>query len=170
MLETYVSREEAADFLGVSTRTLDRYVRKKILKPHRRGRRTLFLRLDVESLSDVPEPKSHVVAEQKENFLPEKPDPDIAALANLAQEMHRELQKKDQEISQLNFQLGKYQEIAKNSVPLLEARKQEQQQGAALDTMKKKLSSAQKGRMVFFGLFTICLGVIGILVHYLFLM
>lgn len=121
-------------------------------------------------MSDTPEPKSHVVTpEEKENRLPEKQNPDITALANLAQEMHREIQKKDNEIAQLNFQLGKYQEITKNSVPLLEARKKDEEKAVTIAKIRKDLYSAQSGRLLFVALFAISLGIIGILVNYLFL-
>ncbi len=57
----YITREEAAEMLRVSVRTIDRYIEKKILKAYRskvglgRGGRRIYLkRVDVESLRDNP--------------------------------------------------------------------------------------------------------------------
>ncbi len=166
-MESYITREEAADCLGVSTRTLDRYVRKKILKSHRRGRRTMFLRLDVESVIETPTPQSHVVSEVQET-LPTKQDPDIAALVSLTTKMHHELQQKESEISRLHFQLGKYQEISKNSIPLLEAKNKERIDEKQITTLKREVRSVRSGRFFFFVLSALLLGAVGILSSLLF--
>jgi hypothetical protein len=152
--------------LGVSTRTLDRYVRKRVLKAHRRGRRTMFVKDDIEAINEVPTANSHVVNEEQN--LPAEPQPDISALANLAQEMHREIQMKDHEISQLNFQLGKYQEIAKNSVPLLEAEKKDRNEQKKVDGLNHRINTLKRSRFVFLVLFAISLAIIGILANSLF--
>lgn len=47
---TYVDREEASEILKVSTRTVDRYVRKYRFKTRKDGRRVLIRRVDVDRI------------------------------------------------------------------------------------------------------------------------
>ena len=168
-MSDFLSREETADRLEISTRTLDRYVRRKLLKPHRRGKRTMFLRADVEALASAPGPQTHVVGGGGAEHLPAEQHPQLEALISLAQEMHGEIRKKDQEIAHLSFELGKYQEIAKNSVPLLESRKQEVAKEEEIGELKRDLISARFGKQVFLSLFGLSCGALLVLVHYLFL-
>ncbi len=167
-VQDYMIREEAARFLDISTRTLDRYVQRKIIKPHRRGKRTMFLRADLEALANTPGAQQPHVSTSSVD-VPAEQNPQLAALIALAQEMHTEIGKKDQEIKHLSFELGKYQEIAKNSVPLLESRKQELSQRDQISLLERSLLRARFGRQVFVALFGVALGTVGILVHYLFL-
>jgi DNA-binding transcriptional MerR regulator len=168
-VEEYLAREDAAAFLGISTRTLDRYIQRKILKPHRKGKRMMFLRSDLETLGLAPDPKSQIVAEAEMPTLPAQPSAEMSALISLAQEMHRELKSKDHEIAELNFELGKYQEIAKNSVPLLEAAKRDRVSKDRLEYLQSELYKARFGKYIFLALFGFTLGALGILLNFLFI-
>lgn len=168
-VEEYLAREDAAAFLGISTRTLDRYIQRRILKPHRKGKRMMFLRDDLETLGLAPDPKSQIVAETDMPVLPAQPPAEMAALISLAQEMHREIKVKDQEIAQLNFELGKYQEIAKNSVPLLEAAQRDRVSKDQLNHLQTELQKARFGKYIFLSLFGFTLGALGILLNFLFI-
>ncbi len=160
-------REDAAQLLEISTRTLDRYVQRKIIKAHRRGKRTMFLRADVDALANTYSAQPHIVGNNLE--LPAEQNPQLAALISLAQEMHGEIGKKNQEISELNFQLGKYQEIAKNSIPLLESRQQQADTAEQIYVLKSNLQKARFGRHVFVALFGLSIGAVGVLIQFLFL-
>ncbi|QQS59505.1 helix-turn-helix domain-containing protein [Candidatus Peregrinibacteria bacterium] len=164
-MSNFVTREEAADMLGISTRTLDRYVQRKILRAHRRGRKALFLRPDVESIASPEPEKTHFVSEEK--TLPVTSENDMTPFANLIREMHHEIQKKDGEIAKLSFELGKWQEISKNSVPLLEAKKRDNDFSLQIDHLQESLQSARNGRLIFFVLFTLSVGILGILSAYI---
>lgn len=130
----------------------------------------MFLRADLEGMRLVPEPKSHVVySELEPNLLPAEPPAELTALIGLVQGMHHELQAKDREIANLNFELGKYQEVAKNSVPLLEAAKKDQAKSEQLEQLKRELSSAHFGKYVFLSLFGLTLGALGVLINFLFI-
>ena len=48
---TYVDRDEASKILKVSTRTVDRYVRKYRFKTRKNGRRVLIKKIDVVTIS-----------------------------------------------------------------------------------------------------------------------
>lgn len=165
-MSDFVTREEAADMLGISTRTLDRYVQRKILRTHRRGRKALFLRPDVESIASPEPEKTHFISEET---LPQESslESDMAPFANLIREMHHEIQKKDGEIAKLSFELGKWQEISKNSIPLLESKKKDDHFSLQIDHLQESLRSARNGRLVFFALFTVSIGILGILSAYL---
>lgn len=166
-MEELLTREETAQFLQISTRTLDRYVRKKILKPRKDGRRTVFRRVEVEALAETPGEQPHIVSESKsKETSPDTPDKNILALANLAQEMHRELKEKDEQIANLNYELGKYQEMSKNSIPLLAMEQKERNDQEKLTNVRSELHEAKTWRSVYLVLFGISLAVIGIILNY----
>jgi uncharacterized membrane protein len=126
----------------------------------------MFLRSDVESLLETPSQKPHVIPGDQ-RALPAKENENVSALVKLTHEMHHELKKKETEIVRLSFELGKFQEIASNSVPLLEAKTREHDDEEKMNTLKKQVHSARFGRLLFFILFSIASGVIGILLHFL---
>jgi excisionase family DNA binding protein len=166
-----ISRSEAASLLGISTRTLDRYVKKKMLKSHRRGRHTMFVREDVEALLEEPAAtQSHVVSPsaEKTESLPQSLAPEMTAFAGLIKEMNEQIQTKDMHIAKLNYELGKLQEIAKNSVPLLEMRNEKKEHDSDIRKMEKEIGRAKTGRFLFFILFILSLGAVGILANMIF--
>lgn len=167
--QNLIGRSEAASLLSISTRTLDRYVKKKMLKSHRRGRHTMFVRSDVEALLEEPTAtQSHVVSQKIKATPPDVISPEITAFAGLIKEMNEQIQTKDMHIAKLNYELGKLQEITKNSVPLLEIRNEKQEHQNDLQRLEKEIGRAKTGRFLFFILFVLSLGAVGILVNMLF--
>ena len=86
MSNTYVDREEASEILKVSTRTIDRYVRKYRFKTRKDGRRVLIKRKDVDTIIqnhigqymdiqstdlkiDLNKTKSEAPVKKEENFI-----------------------------------------------------------------------------------------------------
>ena len=51
--EDYLTPEEASAELGISRRTLERYVKQKRIKRYRKGVRVLFKRVEVEQFRDA---------------------------------------------------------------------------------------------------------------------
>lgn len=167
-MQEFLTREETADILNISTRTLDRYVRKKILKPHRDGRRTVFKKTDVESVVETPSEKPQIVSESKENIsLPEKQDANIAALATLAKEMHDEMKRKDEQIANLNFELGKMQESSKTTIPLLAMKEKESENERREYKIREQLQTTRIIKNVYLILFGLSIAIIGIMTNYL---
>lgn len=168
--QNLISRTESASLLGISTRTLDRYVKKKMIKSHRRGRNTMFVRDDVEALLKEPVPsQSHVVTNTSSNSnLPETPAVEMTAFAGLIKEMNEQIQKKDAHIAHLNYELGKFEEVAKNSVPLLEIRNEKKEHESDVKKLETEVGRAKTGRFLFFILFVLSLGAVGILANMLF--
>lgn len=171
MQQDFVTREEAADILEISTRTLDRFVRRRLLRAHRKGRRSYFLAQDIEQLKtvtpapEVIEPIEHLSNERSNSteIVPAEPQlgsqlhEDLTALTDLIRDLHSEVIHKDQQIAQLNYQLGSALEKQQNSVPLLESQQQkaadqerinqlQSQHDIAVDTAKRyKLSTLLLG-------------------------
>ena len=160
-MDGFLTREQAAKKLNISTRTLDRYVQRKIIRGHKKGKRTVFRENDVNAVLQTPNQKAEVITEEKSIA---KPNEEILALTGFLQQMHGELQQKDAHIAHLNFELGKHQEIAKNSLPLLEGEKKDQN----ITVLKQSLQSARMMRSFFLGLFALSVGGIIILVGMLF--
>ena len=164
-----LSRKEAAALLGVSTRTLDRYVKKKIITSHRRGRHTVFVREDVEALLTEPTPSaSHVVSPSSKETLPGTPQPDITAFATLIAEMNEQIQQKDAHIAKLHYELGQLQEREKNSVPLLEMRNEKRENAKKVQEAIEEARRAKTGRFFFFILFVLTLALAGLFANMLF--
>jgi len=59
--DEFLTPEEASATLGVSRRTLERYVKDRLIQRYRRGMRVYFKRIDVErlreKLSQPPQPE-----------------------------------------------------------------------------------------------------------------
>lgn len=59
--DEFLTPEEASAVLGVSRRTLERYVKDRLIQRYRRGMRVYFKRMDVEQLrvrlSQPPQPE-----------------------------------------------------------------------------------------------------------------
>ncbi len=157
-----MTREKAADFLEISTRTLDRYVRSRILPIHKKGRRAVFSKNDLLALQKSPGHKAEI-ADEQEALVPHQEN--LAAFAGLLEKMHDEMRRKDDVIFRLNFELGASREREKSMTLLLESggKKAEKE-----EDLEKSLFSARAGRTLFFGLFAGSLGAIGILISVLF--
>lgn len=164
-MDEFLTREKAAEFLGVSTRTLDRYVSTKVLPAHRKGRRAVFAKSDLLALQKSPGQKPEISEDQQEHF-PVKQNENLTALANLLEKMHDEIRRKDDVIFRLNFELGAAREKEKTAIPLLESGEKNAEK---IKRLEETLFSARVMRTLFFGLFALSLGVIGVLVNFLFL-
>ena len=156
MKQNLISRQQASDLLGVSTRTLDRYVKARKLKAHKRGRATMFVREDVEAmLSAEPQPQieTAAIAVKDEQFSNQ-----LEGLTELVGKMHNELTKKNQQIAQLNYQLGEAQQKLEHSIPLLQAQNSAHQN----ENLRRTIGNQKLQIYSLLTLLAICLGVVGV--------
>lgn len=143
-----VDRKEAAEYLGVSERTVDRYVRAGKLNCHKSGhhvylsraelsvfKSTLSERVDVEEISVVETKKEETVQAKKEvKEMSVSPTLDLSSnvmkdvenqiFKGLYEETRQELEKKHREVEALHYRLGKIEYEIQNTIPLLEYSKE----------------------------------------------
>ena len=130
------TRQEAADILGMSTRSIDRYVKAGKLRSKKEGKIIYIHSQDIENLSgESKEKKPEVIftKEKVQNYQQASTTQSIsqpiqdtqsrATLEKIYLDLRQEIKQKDQAIQDLALRLGQAQEIAKNSVSLIEFKK-----------------------------------------------
>ncbi|MFN7160918.1 MAG: helix-turn-helix domain-containing protein [Candidatus Gracilibacteria bacterium] len=190
-----VDRKEASDFLQVSERTVDRYIRAGKLTFKKVGHHVYLSKDELESLKNtlvqnveqvsiVSESKAHEQKAVAPIDLSSASYKDIEnqIFKNLYDNTKQELDKKQREVEILNYRLGKIEFEIKNTVPLLEYSKEKdtlEDQNAELKSLmevkEKELSEAfqslrieRKIKSVYlvFVLAAILFGSIGILLYF----
>jgi predicted site-specific integrase-resolvase len=134
------TRQAAADILGISTRSIDRYVKAGKLRCKKEGKIIYIHSQDIQNLSGIPADKKTEVIFPKEQVssYTQKVTPSVemkthqwesqenqsrATLEKIYLDLRQEIKQKDQALQELSLRLGQAQEIAKNSVSLIEFKK-----------------------------------------------
>jgi len=136
-----ITRQEAAEKLSVSTRSIDRYVKAGKLRSKKEGKIIYIHSVDIENLSgnandkkpevimpkervSYTESKSYTAQETPQTQSNEVMDPSSrATLEKIYLDLRSEIKTKDKAIQDLSIRLGQAQEVAKNSVSLIEFKK-----------------------------------------------
>lgn len=159
--EEFLTRPQAAKYIGVSTRTLDRYIAQNKISVTRKNGHVL---LRISELDILIQQKNPVAAQVVSNISTHTQAHDL-------QEVHEKIQKyktlydeakigleqRDDMLRKMHYQLGVMETEAKGTVPILEAQntKQELQYNVTQlseenGVLKKELDSARNGRTIFF--------------------
>ncbi len=129
------TRQEAAEKLWISTRSVDRYIKAWKLRAKKEGKVVYVKWSDVENLLWNWETKQEVIVEKKvnnvqleDNFNNQKvvtqSDENVSStLWLIYKDLKKEIVKKDELIQQLAMRVWKAEEVAKNSVSLLDFKK-----------------------------------------------
>ena len=157
-----ISREEAAEMIRVSVRTLDRYIAKKRFSSVRRAGKVFLRRDEIENYKSVNEASSGEIIEHGSMEM------GISAFSLHAEEgkykiLYEEslntIEKKDAMLRQMHYQLGILENEAKHNIPLLQVQtfqKDLEEKIGALsyekDIYQKRWELAQRGRVFFFAL------------------
>ena len=164
----YVDREEASKILKVSTRTVDRYMRKNKFKTRKDGRRVLIKKVDIDKiikenigrLIDIKEDNLNEILNDKAN---EKNSTDLAVKdikitkikkessekQSIEQEIYKELyievkselSKKQDRLEAATYRVGQLESQVKNMVPMLDYNKKDkalQEAYSAMDQRSKQ--------------------------------
>jgi excisionase family DNA binding protein len=137
-----ITRQEAADILGVSTRSIDRYVRARKLRSKKDGKIIYIHKEDIENLSGEGVNNQEIIVPTKqqwytqneryqsqENYTNTEKSVSVEshaqtrAIEKIYIDLRSEIQKKDTLIQDLSLQLGQAREIARNSVSLMDFKK-----------------------------------------------
>ncbi|MBN2306862.1 helix-turn-helix domain-containing protein [Candidatus Peregrinibacteria bacterium] len=166
---TYVDREEASEILKVSTRTVDRYVRKFRFKTRKDGRRVLIKRMDVDKIIEMhigqfvdikstildpsdaePEPVAKTSGFEVKDIRVasvKKPDNEEGVFKTLYTEAKNELKEKQERLDAATYRVGQLEAQVKTMVPLLDyTRKEKELKEAKTAIEQKELEKLQEVR------------------------
>jgi excisionase family DNA binding protein len=174
--EFLVSRQQAAKIIGVSTRTIDRYIAQEKFSIVRKGGKVL---LDERELEEFKSNKNPVVAQvvkssskktttkSNESPLVSESSFEETKYQILYENAQQEVIKKEEVIRTMHYQLGTLETAAQNSIPALEAENEKREWEEFTDKLSEEniklkalLKSAKNGRIIFFSLSIIFLLVI----------
>lgn len=131
-----ITRQEAADKLSVSTRSIDRYIKAWKLRSRKEGKIIYIHSQDIENLIWASQEKTPevIIPETKTSYTQDAPRRESvsneiadtqsrATLEKIYLDLRSEIKQKDSAIQELSLKLGQAQEIAKNSISLVEYKK-----------------------------------------------
>jgi excisionase family DNA binding protein len=152
---TYVDREEASEILKVSTRTVDRYVRKYRFRTRKNGRRVLIKRSDVDkiieahigqfvdiksTIIDNVDNVEHSPPYQVKNLKVEsvKSGNDEGVYKSLYVETKKELHTKQERLDAATYRVGQLEAQVKSMVPMLDYTRKEKELKEARSAIEQK--------------------------------
>ncbi len=141
-----VSREDAADQLGVSTRTLDRWLRSGKLKYKTQGR-AIFVhagelgQLTVKKPKTKSESHSNATAEPRAERITVQPSSEEKVFQKLYEEANTDLKAKQEKLEAASFRVGQLEAQVKASVPLLEYKQREDELQKETASLKDNLNA-----------------------------
>jgi excisionase family DNA binding protein len=177
-----INREDAAKTLGVSTRTLDRYIKNNKLRfQASSGRNILIHEKDLEKLSKKPlqiqkkpkpmkknPPATTAIASQAETIEIKTENTEEKIFRDLYEEVNKELRQKQEKLEAASFRVGQLEAQVKNSVPLLEHKQKESELNQQNSVLKEKLITSILKSWIFLSiaiLAAIVAGTLGFLLY-----
>ena len=164
MSTTYVDRDEASTILKVSTRTVDRYIRKYKFKTRKDGRRVLIRRADVDHV--IQDQIGQFVQIKKDNLAEAKAEKNTAekevniaiknvklkakekeevrakedekVYKNLYLDAKNELKEKQERLDAATYRVGQLESQVKSMVPMLEFNRTEKELKQARHAIEQK--------------------------------
>lgn len=152
-----VERKDAAAFLGMSLRTIDRYIRANKLSHRKSGYNVYLMQSELTNLKnnrtelvssvdivDIDNTQEEQSADMPRFEMPGQDNFETLVYKGLYESTKKELIKKQKEVDGLNYRLGQVEIELKNTVPLLAYNeKQEVQEKHILD-LKDKLHDTRE--------------------------
>ncbi len=152
-----ITREQASEELNMSTRSIDRYIRSGKLRSKKEWKIVYIHQSDIEKLQWKNSHQEIIVKDknikktsswfEKKEIIPQSHN---SHLDQVYYDLKNELKEKDFEIKKLNIEIGKMQEIVKNSISLIDYKKshfllEESKSGLTieLEQIKKELEKKE---------------------------
>lgn len=151
-----LTRQDAAEKLNISTRSIDRYIKSGKIRSQKDGKVVYVNDSDVDTILSWWSVKQEVIYSKedvKDDKKIVKHDNNSASgtLEKIYEDLRNEIQKKDELIQTLSVRVWKSEEIAKNSVSLIEFKKSqfllEESKGnlhKEIDDMEKEKNKLKK--------------------------
>ena len=163
----YIDRIEASKILKVSTRTVDRYMRKHKFKTRKDGRRVLIKKVDIDKiikenigrLIDIKEDNlNEILNENKTTDLTvkdikikkikkessEKQSVEQAIYKELYTEVKKDLTKKQDRLEAATYRVGQLESQVKNMVPMLDYNKKDKALQEAYGAMDQRAKQGEE--------------------------
>ena len=134
-----VTRQEAADQLQISVRSVDRYIKSWKLRIQKEGKSILIHSNDIDNMKNWWKSKHHVIVNntQTKKTYSQEPQSSFSThsetqlstwkestpLNAIYKDLRKEIEKKDELIQTLAMRVGKAEEIAKNSISINDFKK-----------------------------------------------
>lgn len=153
-----LTRQDAADKLNISTRSVDRYIKAWKLRSKKDWKVVYVNTDDIESLAGSWEYQQEVIVEKKVNNYSNasydnqeevktvsKAEENVSGtLQAIYKDLKEEIQKKDQLIQNLAMRVWQAEEVAKNSVSLIDFKKSQYLLEESKEHLDKELSQLEK--------------------------
>lgn len=123
------TRQDVADRLNISTRSVDRYIKAGKLRAKKEGKVVYVKGSDVDTMMWITSQTHEVIIENakhvvvEENALSKASDTKPSDFDGIYKDLRSEIKQKDETIQELSMRVGRAEEVAKNSVSLVEFKK-----------------------------------------------
>lgn len=143
------TRQEAADMLGISTRSVDRYIKSGKLRSKKDGKIVYLKWSDVESMVWGNQTQQEVIVpgektQSKSVAKKESSSQTSAMLESIYSDLKKEIKYKDETIQELSQKLGRAEEMVKNSVSVIEFKKSQFLLEESKGHMNKEVDEVKK--------------------------
>ncbi|MBI5414428.1 helix-turn-helix domain-containing protein [Candidatus Peregrinibacteria bacterium] len=156
--ENLFGRKEAANFLEISTRTLDRHVKSGRMNPVRKNGMLFFHKSDLLHLKSTDEIQNpHIVSIASHSQHTASDASSINKYKILWEATKENLAEKEKLLLTLHHQVGYLESELKNSVPLLESKNSQMEVEQTVTFLKNKLHQTRIGKALFMVLFFLSL-------------
>lgn len=123
-----MTREQASIELNMSTRSIDRYIKSGKLRSKKEWKIVYIHQSDIDKIL-WKNTKQEVIIPQKKSSWSENNSKEISQsqptnwILHIYEDLKQEIKQKDEEIKKLNQDIGRMQEIVKNSISLVDYKK-----------------------------------------------
>jgi len=156
-----LTREEASEKLGVSVRSIDRYVKSWKLRSEKEWKVVMIHSWDVEAISwwtrnqnqeiinpQKEKPKYSQSSDSKELITQKEAEKAKEEVKFIYKDLKNEIKEKDKQISELTFKIWKMEEVVKNSISLVDFKKSQFLLEESKISAKKELENTIKEKEV----------------------
>ncbi len=152
-----LTRKEAAELLNISTRSIDRYIKSGKIRTKKDWKVVCVNDEDIDKLRNTWDSNQEIILPTKKekqddsdenNFVETtvSTNKSLSVLDNIYVDLKKELNKKDSIIQDLSIQLWRAEEIAKNSVSLVEFKKSQFLLEESKDFLSKEVTDLKQDR------------------------
>lgn len=145
-----LTRQDAAEKLGISTRSIDRYIKAGKIRAKKDGKVVYVNDSDIDTLLSGGSVRQEVIYEKKNVWEDKKivkhdsQNNTSGTLEKIYEDLRSEIQKKDHIIQTLSIRVWKSEEIAKNSVSLIDFKKSQFLLEESKGSLHKEIEDIEK--------------------------
>jgi len=142
-----ITRQNAAESLNVSTRSIDRYIRSGKIRSEKKWKIVYLNSEDIENLKNWSSSKQEIIIPKKiKNYSQEYKNTESIS-ESIYTDLKETIEKKDQKIEDLSIKLWQAEEIARNSISMIDFKKSQfllEESNSSLEKELDKLKEEKK--------------------------